>query len=197
MTAFGTSSSPIHPAGPTCIGRLGRGLWIAALIMVAAFVLGPPAKSATPGLVAAYGLEEGSGVTVTDASGNGNNGTIANATWTSSGRYGNGLRFDGSSAWVTVPDADALHLTAAMTLEAWVNPSAVSNAWRDVIFKGDDNSYLMATSTTGSRPAAGSVFDGSYAEVFGPAVLATGSWTYLAASYDGSTLRLYVNGTEV
>ena len=40
------------------------------------------AAAANPsGLVAAYGFDEGSGSTVTDASGNGNNGTITNATW--------------------------------------------------------------------------------------------------------------------
>ena len=35
------------------------------------------------GLVAAYAFDEGTGTTVADASGNGNTGTIANATWTS------------------------------------------------------------------------------------------------------------------
>ena len=35
-----------------------------------------------------------------------------------------------------------------MTLEAWVNPTTVTTAWRDVIYKGNDNYYLMATSTT-------------------------------------------------
>ena len=39
-----------------------------------------------------------------------------------------------------------------MTLEAWVNPSTVSSAWRDVIYKGNDNYYLEGTSPT-SEPA--------------------------------------------
>ena len=40
--------------------------------------------TSTPtGLVAAYGFDEGSGTTVADRSGNGNNGTLANATWAS------------------------------------------------------------------------------------------------------------------
>src|SRR5207244_1781740 len=36
---------------------------------------------AAVGLVAAYGFNEGSGATVTDLSGSGNNGTISGATW--------------------------------------------------------------------------------------------------------------------
>ena len=61
--------------------------------------------AAPSGLVAAYGFDEGSGTTVTDASGNGNNGTIANATWATTGKYGKALQFNGTSALVTIPDA--------------------------------------------------------------------------------------------
>ena len=57
-----------------------------------------------------------------------------------------------------------------MTLEAWVNPSAVSPAWRDLIYKGDDNYYLSATSGFEGRPAGGAIFGGSYGETFGPAL---------------------------
>ena len=45
-----------------------------------------------------------------------------------------------------MPNAGALQLTTGMTLEAWVNPSTVNGAWRDVIYKGNDNYYLEATS---------------------------------------------------
>ncbi|MCS6927827.1 MAG: fibronectin type III domain-containing protein, partial [Candidatus Binatia bacterium] len=41
-----------------------------------------------PRLVAAYSFDEGSGTTVTDASGNNNTGTIADATWTTQGKFG-------------------------------------------------------------------------------------------------------------
>ena len=101
--------------------------------------------------MAAYGFDEGSGTTVTDASGNGNNGTISNATWAATGKYGKALQFNGTNALVTVPDAASLHLSTGMTLEAWVNPSAVNSTWRDVIYKGNDNYYLEATSTNASR----------------------------------------------
>ena len=151
----------------------------------------------TPTLVAAYAFSEGTGATVADASGNGHTGTISNATWTTAGRYGDALSFDGTDALVTIPDAADLRLTTGMTLEAWVNPAAVSSDWRDVLYKGDDNYYLEATSTTSSRPAAGAIVDSAYVEAYGTAALAVNTWAHLAATYDGTTLRLYVNGTQV
>jgi hypothetical protein len=90
------------------------------------------------GLVAAYGFNEGTGTAVTDASGSGNNGTIGTATWATQGKYGKALTFNGTSARVTVNDANSLDLTTGMTLEAWVNPTTVSAGWRDVIYKGND-----------------------------------------------------------
>src|SRR4029077_12413265 len=104
--------------------------------------------------VAAYGFDEGSGTTVTDVSGSGNNGTITNATWGTTGKYGDALKFNGSSALVTIPDAPSLHLSTGMTLEAWVNPSTVNANWRDVIYKANDNFYLEATSSNASKPDA-------------------------------------------
>ena len=59
---------------------------------------------------------------VTDLSGNGNTGTIVAATSTASGKYGSALSFNGTTAQINIPDAAAMHLTTAMTLEAWVDP---------------------------------------------------------------------------
>ena len=107
------------------------------------------------------------------------------------------MQFNGTSALVTVPDAASLHLSSGMTLKAWVNPSAVNANWRDVIYKGNDNFYLEATSTNGSRPDAGTIAGGSYADAFGTAALPANGWSHLTETYDGAALRLYVNGTQV
>jgi Concanavalin A-like lectin/glucanases superfamily/Fibronectin type III domain len=175
------------------MGRICCAVAIAAVIGVVELTSAPASMSATRGLVAAYGFNKGSGTTVTDASGHGNTGTITNATWAASGRYGKALRFNGRNALVTVPDVASLHLSSGMTLEAWVNPSATTAIWRDVIYKGNDNFYLEATSAS-SVPDAGMIAGGSYADAFGTATLSASTWSYLTETYDGSTLRLYVNG---
>jgi hypothetical protein len=153
-----------------------------------------PTATPTPGLVAAYGFNEGSGTVVHDMSGNGNNGSIGGATWTTSGKYGDALSFNGTNARVNINNATSLQLTSGMTLEAWVYPTSVSSAWRDVIYKGNDNYYLEGTSPNSSRPAMGGTFGGN---LYGTSPLTANTWAYLAATYDGATMRLYVNGVQV
>jgi hypothetical protein len=158
-----------------------------------------PAK--IPGLAAAYSFDEGSGTTVKDSSGNGNNGTIGTATWTPYGKYGNALSFNGNSSFVTINDSASLDLTTGMTLEAWVDPPTANLQWSDVIYKGKsgtDNYYIEGSSPANYAPAAGGVYGGNSTTIFNTnqQVIAQ-VWTHVAATYNGSQLTFYVNGTQV
>jgi glucose/arabinose dehydrogenase len=133
--------------------------------------------AAGPTPVAAYSFNEGSGTSVADASGSGNAGAIGSATWSTQGRFGNALSFNGTNAKVTIPDAPSLRLTSGMTLEAWVNPSVVSNSWRDVLVKGDDDYYLIATSNQSSRPVGAVTVGGAKKRAFGTSALPVNTWT--------------------
>ena len=151
----------------------------------------------SPGLVAAYGFGEGAGSTTADASGNGNTGVIANATWTASGKFGSALVFNGSNALVTIAHAPELNLTTAMTLMAWVKPSVVTSAYRDVIWKDYFAYFLEATSDTGAPGVGAFINSTAHVWVPAPSALTVDAWAHLAATYDGQNVRLYVNGVQV
>src|SRR5205823_3746538 len=113
-----------------------------------------------PTLVAAYGFDEGTGSTVLDASGNGNNGTIPSPVWTA-GKYGGALQFNGSpSTLVTVPDSASLHLTTGMTLQAWLYPTAASTDWTAAVIKERGTTslaYALYATDGANQPPAGYV----------------------------------------
>jgi hypothetical protein len=156
------------------------------------------ASTGTPGLVAAYDFNTGSGTTVSDVSGNGNTGTIVNAVWTTSGKYGGALSFNGANAQVVINDSASLHLTTGVTLEAWVSSSVAPTGWQDVIYKAIDNYYLEAASSNGNKPGTGVLLTSSAEPLaYGTARLAANTWTHLAMTYDGTTLKMYVNGTLI
>lgn len=152
------------------------------------------------GLVAAYNFNEGTGTSVNDLSGNGNLGSISQATWYTTGKYGKALSFNGTSAYVSVPDSNSLDLTNKMTLEAWVRPTS-SSGWRTVMMKenGNELAYGMYARGSSDRPSGWirTPSSSSSKSVVGPAKLTLNTWTHLAMTYDGTNMRLYTNGSLV
>jgi fibronectin type 3 domain-containing protein len=157
-------------------------------------------------LVAAYAFDEGAGTTTADGSGTGNTGTLSNAAWTTAGKYGGALSFNGTNSVVVVHDATSLHLTTGMTLEAWVDPTSLNSpdaGWcaaiaKDHVNSSNDIAYaLYAANGTGTPPAGHVLIGSSDRGVQGSSVLPLNTWTFLATTYDGATQKIYVNGTLV
>jgi hypothetical protein len=206
--AMATSNGPLSIGGNTVWGE-----WFAGAIddvrvynraLGAAAIqtdMSTPVSTAAPtGLVAAYSFDAGSGTTVADATGNGNTGTLANATWTTAGHSGAALSFNGTDARVNVPDAPELDLTNAMTVEAWVKPTTTGGVWRSAVIKeaGSDLSYGLYAASDSGPPSANIVVPGvapldSY--VRGTSAPPLNAWSHVAETYDGTTLRVYLNGT--
>ena len=93
--SVGTYTVSLTVSGPGGANTITRPGYITATM--------PPPPST--GLVAAYGFNEGAGSMVTDASGNGNHGTISGAQWSNSGQFGKALVYDGVNDWVTISDS--------------------------------------------------------------------------------------------
>ncbi|MGH2556972.1 MAG: LamG-like jellyroll fold domain-containing protein [Actinomycetota bacterium] len=150
------------------------------------------------GLVAAYNFDAGTGTTLADRSGLDNSGTISGATWSDNGRYGKALQFDGSNDMVTIADSVSLDLTDGMTLEAWVRPTSESG-WRTVLLKEqpDGLAYGMYSSNNSNQPPSLYGHISSDVAAIGDDRLPMSTWCHLAGTFDGQTLRLYVDGDLV
>src|SRR5262249_61221651 len=89
-------------------------------------------------------------------SGTNKNGPVSWTSWTTARRFGGALAFNGASSIVTVPDSASLHLSTAVTLEAWIRPTT-TGGWQNVIFKEipGDGAYFLYRSGFSTAPVGG------------------------------------------
>lgn len=147
--------------------------------------------------IVALSFNEGSGTSANDRSGNGHTGNISGATWTTSGKYGKALFFDGVNDVVVVNDTAMLDVTKALTIEAWVYPTVVPSYWKAIVQKQSDAYLLAAGSSTGAPSMGGTINGACCTHAVAPTRLAVNIWTHITGTYDGVVMRLYINGVQV
>lgn len=107
---------------------------------------------------------------------------------------------DAAQDWVSVADDPSLDLWDAMTLSAWVRPRE-RRSWQTVLMKETPTwfSYQLYTegSAVGPRGTLSAGEASGYKSVKGPTALPLDGWSHLAMTSDGTTQRLYVNGSQV
>ncbi len=112
----------------------------------------------------------------------------------------NALSFDGSNDRVDCGEGPSVDITGnAITMEAWVYPTSWrTNIWEgDIINKESNNGGGVYTLRVGAGGKVNVALGGIGETTTPNAVLTLNTWQHVAATYDGSTVRIFVNGVQV
>ncbi|HVT26923.1 MAG TPA: right-handed parallel beta-helix repeat-containing protein, partial [Lacipirellulaceae bacterium] len=147
-----------------------------------------------------YKLDETTGSIANDSSGNGRDGTYTGGVMLGAPGGLNdpsnyAATFDGVNDYIAVP-SPAAFATSQVSIEAWIKPDPTIQTFATVAMKSTSNSW---SDGYGMHWISGKLrfFINSYSGSYVEAAVPTGSWSFVTGTYDGATIKLYVNGVLV
>ncbi|MBN1539398.1 MAG: LamG domain-containing protein, partial [Candidatus Thermoplasmatota archaeon] len=145
-----------------------------------------------PNTIALWHFDEGSGTKVNDSSSNSKHGTMYNmnsADWVN-GIDGSALDFDGTNDYVKVPWSSVLN-PSRITVEAWIYPHTLPGQFdsKGFIVHKRVGYYMMIGQFTIETP--------SVKHANAQSLVKKNQWQYLVGTYDGSNVRLYLDGKNI
>ena len=184
-----------------------------------ASVLATPQVHAANGLIGDWKFDEGSGTTVADSSGNGNNGTIIQGTgtgspaWVATGHDASrpyALDFDGSGTTATATNPVNLGNSTSLdqldnyTISLWVKfkPGYVgtSGTWANLVGRNSSPgnwAWMIYVNNSGHIRPHHRNSNGTFAPLTdSSAVMPIGEWVHIEQVAEGNKLHLYINGKE-
>ncbi len=176
-------------------------LFIASMLMT--FNATPVAATPENDLRGLWHFDKVIDTTTPDSSGNDNHGSLIGPVPPNlmptlvDGKFGYALEFDGYDDGVYVADSPSLDFSMAITIEAWIYLESYANlrehstqtvaekalAYYLNIQSGHLSFYWYGLSNPGYHKS--------------PNTIPLNTWTHVAATYDGSYVKLYENGVEV
>jgi hypothetical protein len=169
-------------------------------------VLSLTMNTAMAELVAYYPLDEGTGTTTADASGNEHDGTLRNgATWIQPGYFGDSaINVDGSSgSRVAIGTWDPSEGTGQLSLALWVNWSGEQNMSDHMGLIGKRDSWAATGALRWFLEVRqdGRIHMRNYnqgvAAPTGTLDPFVNTWAHVAVTFDGDIARIYLNGEQV
>ncbi|MBN1182348.1 MAG: PD40 domain-containing protein, partial [Bacteroidales bacterium] len=135
----------------------------------------------------------------TDASGNGNNGTVSGATLTTD-RFGNensAYHFAGNSSvshYIEIPDDESISNLSRFSISVWINEDGNATDDGGIVWKfwdGVNGEYGIQSYITPQTYGVG-IYQTN--RLFSKEKIAFNQWRHLVSTWDGNTIKLYIDG---
>ncbi len=146
------------------------------------------------GFIGWWKLDETSGITAADSSGNGNDGTLRGDPQWVSGWINGALNLDGDGDYVDCGYDPIFDVTGEITVAAWVTIRSVPTEWVTVVSKGE---YAWRISNDSADPRfhfGVTIWSEVNPSVNGVTEVGYDEWHHVAGTYDGSDINLYLDG---